>query len=80
MKPIVHYTDLGFCVLGCPADVMPYDHPNRTLNRTWVRTTSVLALCWTPGGPAFETRNTRYVPCPTEPDLVMVRRAGRVLN
>ncbi len=65
MKPVVRYIDLGFCVLGCPADVMPYDHPVRWLNRTWVRTTPVASLCWTPDGPEFETRNTRYVPFPS---------------
>lgn len=70
MKPIVQYIDLGFCVLGCPADVKPYDHPRRELNQVWVRTTNVLAMYWTPDGPAFETRNTRYVPCPTEPEPV----------
>lgn len=74
MKPIVQYIDLGFCVLGCPADVKPYDHPNQALNRTWVRTTHVRALCWTPDGPAFETRNTRYVPYPAEPESRKERR------
>lgn len=73
MKPVVRYIDLGFCVPGCPADVVPYDHPNKALNRTWARTSTVLRLVWSPDGPEFETLYTKYVPFPSERDVREVK-------
>ena len=63
MKQLVKYIDLGFCVVGCQALVMPLNHPSELVeNRVWATTTEVLSLDWTPYGPRFETLNTIYEP------------------
>ena len=66
----VHYSDLGFCVVGCPADVMPLDHPNVPRGQ-WARTTPIVTMEWTAQGPLFTTRNNLYVPC--DPDEAVAK-------
>ena len=76
-KPLVKYADLGFCVVGCPASVIPLNHPDpRVRNYRWATTSKVQSLTWTPYGPRFETTHSIYVPEDgTEERLTIAREA-----
>lgn len=74
MKPIVQYIDLAFCVVGCPAVVLPFDHPGEYVsNRTWAKTTPVESIDWRSAGPVLETLNTIYVPVESDGESVAAK-------
>lgn len=63
VKPLVHYRELVFCMLGRSAVVVPVDHPSaRVSNRRHIVTSTVMVEI--DGEGAFETLNTRYEPTP----------------
>lgn len=74
MKQTVKYIDLGFCVVGCPARVVPLNHPHQFVkNREWATTSPVQSLTWTPNGPVFETLNTIYVPVDEDDEHIVLK-------
>lgn len=60
----VRYIDLGHCVIGQPAMVIPLDHPGPGVtNRIWARTSPVRAINRLPNGDIeFWTMNSHYIP------------------
>lgn len=69
MKPRVRYIDLGSCIEGQPARLIPFDHPNKSLNGQWITTTKVQSIVRQARGPVFQTRNTVYWPGETDESL-----------
>ena len=66
MKPRVIYVDLAEqpCI-GRSAKVFTRNHYKPRLTG-WVITSAVVRIVPNPTGPQFETRNTVYIPAPTD--------------
>lgn len=63
IKPLVHYRELVYCMLGRSALVVPVDHPSGMVsNRRHIITSTVMVDM--DGEGRFETLNTRYEPAP----------------
>ena len=63
VKPLVHYRELVYCMLGRSALVVPVDHPSGLVsNRGHIMTSTVMVEM--DGEGRFETLNTRYEPAP----------------
>lgn len=76
-KQRVRYIDLGYCVIGQSAVVLPLDHPSDLVsNRTWAQTSPVVSIIDQANGKVFETRNTVYWPAETDESLPEALQKG----
>lgn len=60
-KKTVRYSQLGACMVGSSALLLPVDHPGPHVSNTKFVTTSTV-LSFDPETGIIETLNTRYVP------------------
>ena len=72
----VRYIDLGRCVTGEPATVIPLDHPGPGVsNRIWARTSPVQRILKRGSGDVeFWTMNTHYLPADPGPEISYTRQ------